>query len=159
VNDADRFWKKVDKSGDCWLWISGRDRPGGYGQFSCAGKQIRAHRYSWELHNGSIPEGLWVLHRCDNPPCVNPAHLFIGDRKANMDDAAAKGRICTVGKSRLTHCKRGHPFDKENTHRRPNGQRRCRICQRNTELRWREDNREYTRQYARDRRAAIRAEE
>lgn len=90
--EAERFWEKVDKSGDCWLWTGSRNEKG-YGSFGGAdGKLCPAHRKSYELSVGPIPDGLWVLHRCDNPPCVNPAHLFLGDRQANVDDMMAKGR-------------------------------------------------------------------
>lgn len=80
--DAERFWEKVDKSGDCWLWTAARRNGKRYGGFGVAGKQLMAHRYSWELG----------CHRCDNPPCVNPAHLFLGTNEQNMADMVAKGR-------------------------------------------------------------------
>jgi hypothetical protein len=92
---AERFWSKVQTAGpsDCWLWVSPRKTPYGYGLLSMGrGKNIVAHRFSWELHNGPIPDGRWVLHHCDNPPCVNPAHLFLGDNRANYLDSVAKGR-------------------------------------------------------------------
>jgi len=88
----DRFWPRVEKTdGGCWVW-RGRTNEWGYGLTSVGGRSTRAHRASWEMHNGPIPAGLWVLHRCDNPPCVNPAHLFIGDRAANTADMVAKNR-------------------------------------------------------------------
>lgn len=68
------------------------------------------HRVSWELHNGPIPDGLWVLHHCDNPPCVRPDHLFLGDHAANMRDAVAKGR--TRPASRIAHLPRGESHHK-----------------------------------------------
>ncbi|UOF80798.1 endonuclease [Caudoviricetes sp.] len=129
-----RFWEKVDKSAPngCWEWRSAI-RGNGYGAFfthlieegrKCHG----AHRFSWELANGPIPNGLWVLHKCDNRICVNPDHLFLGDRKDNMQDAAKKKRICTIGKSRMTHCHRGHKFTSENTRITTQGHRRCKAC-------------------------------
>ena len=128
---ADRFWEKVSKTDSCWVWTGVKTR-GGYGYLHKSSgteqQSRRAHRISWELHNGQIPDGLWVLHKCDNPPCVNPDHLFLGDRKANMDDCAAKGRICNIGKSRMTHCQRGHEFNVENTYMTNQGHRGCRIC-------------------------------
>jgi len=73
----------------CWGW-RGSTNPQGYGR---VGKQQYAHRVAWEFYNGPIPDGLFVLHRCDNPPCTNPAHLFLGTHEDNMADAAAKGRL------------------------------------------------------------------
>jgi len=90
---SNRFWKKVDKSdgqgpkGQCWQWIASKDTCG-YGLL----KPTSAHRVSWEIHNGPIPDSLSVLHRCDNPPCVRPEHLFLGTQKDNMQDRLAKGR-------------------------------------------------------------------
>lgn len=90
-----RFWAKVDKSGDCWVWTASR-RHKGYGAFAYTidGKihHDRAHRFSYEIHNGPIPVGMFVLHRCDNPACVNPSHLFLGTAKDNVDDMMSKGR-------------------------------------------------------------------
>ena len=92
----DRFWSKVLKTESCWLW-KGATQGTGYGRIA-RGKRNEfpkpelAHRMSWELHNGPIPKGLIVLHRCDNPPCVKPSHLFVGTPKDNSDDKCSKGR-------------------------------------------------------------------
>ena len=92
---AQRFWAKVEKTDGCWLWQAGRDRDG-YGVFGVKTEsrwvQVRAHRLAYEMTLGSVPEGMWVLHRCDNPPCVNPEHLFLGTVRDNVDDSVRKGR-------------------------------------------------------------------
>ena len=104
VLDADaarRFWSKVDKhERGCWLWTGALLGQNAYGSFSMSrglprGQQAPryAHRISWELAHGPIPPGQMVLHACDVPHCVNPAHLFLGTQKHNMADAAAKGRL------------------------------------------------------------------
>ena len=101
----DRFHKKyVKKLDGCWIW-SAYKIPSGYGQLWCDGKNRRAHRVSYELHKGDIPEGVCVLHRCDTPSCVNPEHLFLGTHKDNVDDKVSKGRQArgsTNGNSKLT---------------------------------------------------------
>jgi hypothetical protein len=74
---------------DCWEWQKSRDR---YGVMKVRGKACKVHRVAWEWFVGPIPEGLFVLHKCDNPSCCNPNHLFLGTQKDNMQDCAAKGR-------------------------------------------------------------------
>lgn len=81
------FWSRVDKSGDCWLWTGARDGKG-YGRL---GNKV-ASRLSWELSHGPIPRGKLVCHKCDNPPCVRPDHLFLGSPADNFYDMVAKGR-------------------------------------------------------------------
>ncbi len=88
----DSFFEKVDKSGPCWLWTASC-WSGGYGRF----RTHSAHRFSWELHYGEIPEGMCVLHKCDVRNCVRPCHLFLGTYKDNADDRDAKGRNIAHG--------------------------------------------------------------
>lgn len=89
---SDRFFKYVKKTDGCWLW-TGHTDSGGYGMIKRFGKMKKAHRISYELHVGKIPKGLFVCHRCDNPPCVNPTHIFIGTARENFIDAIEKGRV------------------------------------------------------------------
>lgn len=94
VSPETRFWVSVDKSGGpdaCWPWTKGRRR-GGYGQIYVNGKAVSANRFSYELHYGLIPNGMIVLHKCDNPPCCNPAHLQLGTYAENSADMVAKDR-------------------------------------------------------------------
>jgi hypothetical protein len=88
-----RFWPKVrrGKEDECWLWM-GASNPKGYGHIRYECIYYQAHRVSWEMHYGLIPKGKWILHKCDNPGCVNPKHLFIGDVYDNNLDMYNKGR-------------------------------------------------------------------
>ena len=113
----------------CQEWTGSHDRKG-YGRIKANGKNQAAHRVAWELAFGAIPDGLFVLHRCDNPPCVKPAHLFLGTNAVNMADCVAKGRTY---RRHLDECHQGHVFDEANTYRPPGSvrpQRRCRACAR-----------------------------
>jgi hypothetical protein len=85
-----RFWSKVRRTRGCWWWIA--STVGGYGQFKVDGKMVLAHRFAWTLTYGAIPDRKWVLHSCDNPRCVKPAHLFLGTVIDNNRDARTKGR-------------------------------------------------------------------
>lgn len=89
----ERFTDKIEfiPFHTCWEWSAGRNAQG-YGLFWFRGSMKRASRISWELHHGPIPDQLWVLHKCDNPGCVNPDHLFLGTRSDNMKDMHAKSR-------------------------------------------------------------------
>lgn len=97
------FWSKVDRNGPvhptlgtaCWVWTKGKTAFG-YGQFMIARRATAAHRLAWELTHGAVPPARCVLHRCDNPPCCNPDHLFLGTRADNNADMVAKGRHRSV---------------------------------------------------------------
>jgi hypothetical protein len=119
-------------TGECWLWCGALDKDG-YGTLNLPGsptRKIKAHRYSFLLHNGPFDERLMVLHRCDVTSCVHPDHLFLGDAKINAHDMANKRR----GRKQLvTACPAGHPYNDENTyHRIDKGPmcRQCRACDR-----------------------------
>ena len=86
-----KFWRKVEKNPGCWRWKASKFRRG-YGQISHAGKNLKGHRVSFELHFGPIPDGMLVCHKCDNPECTNPKHLFLGTWKDNVQDMQRKGR-------------------------------------------------------------------
>ena len=87
----DRFWPKVRKTASCWLWRGGTNGVG-YGMILKGRSKVLAHRVSWEMEHGSLDPKARVLHRCDNPACVRPDHLFLGTMKDNMQDMLKKGR-------------------------------------------------------------------
>ena len=123
------FIARLNKNGPngCWLW-TGHITKGrcNYGSTSLFGKSIRAHRASWLIHKGPITPGLCVLHRCDNQPCVNPNHLYLGTVQENAFDSVARGRHAEARRDR---CCRGHLYTPENIYRRSIAQaRRCRMC-------------------------------
>jgi hypothetical protein len=86
-----RFWDKVDKTGEHWLWLASKDGCG-YGMFGIRRKIHRAHRIAWVLTNGDIPDGMQVLHACDIRACCRPSCLFLGTHDQNMKDMSSKGR-------------------------------------------------------------------
>jgi len=91
----ERFRSKIGPptATGCTEWpLRSRDRDG-YGRFTVDGREVGAHRFAWELANGPVPPGLWVLHHCDNPPCVNPEHLYVGTQADNMTAAARRYRL------------------------------------------------------------------
>jgi hypothetical protein len=96
ASDVDRFWAKVELlSTGCWVWKGARGTSHGYGQFGCRGLYL-AHRVAYFIYYGKFDVKLKVLHHCDNPPCVNPLHLFLGTNKDNSRDMLSKGR-CKMG--------------------------------------------------------------
>lgn len=96
----ERFWAKVQKGAGCWEW-HGYRRPSGHGVFAASrGRRVSAHAFALELSTGvPTPAGMEACHRCDNPPCVNPRHIYYGTRQQNIDDAWARSR-CAVGQDR-----------------------------------------------------------
>jgi hypothetical protein len=88
-----RFWGKTDRTGSCWLWLGTRDKDG-YGKYGARSitNEILAHRIAWTLTRGEIPSDMLVCHSCDNPPCINPEHLFLGSPLDNTRDMDKKGR-------------------------------------------------------------------
>jgi len=122
-----RFWAKVIRQDGCWDW-NGRVGGNNYGLLRLNSKSIIASRFSYLLHKGPIPAGYFVCHTCDNPPCTNPEHLFLGSPKENVRDMLDKGRQTWQMK---THCPYGHEYSPENTFfvKATNG-RQCRECKR-----------------------------
>ena len=86
-----KLLRRCRRNHDCWEWQGSRV-PKGYGSMWAWGRLWRAHRLSWTLWRGGIPDGVLVLHKCDNPPCVNPEHLFLGTAQDNANDCSSRGR-------------------------------------------------------------------
>lgn len=137
LSDEERFWAKVDRvddSGACWLWLGGMNELS-YGHVWWGGRTRLAHRISYELLVGPIPDGLTLDHLCTNPWCVNPVHLEPVTQQVNNIRADGVSGV----NARKTHCKRGHEFTPENTYRPPKkpDSRYCRKCQYIRDGRWR----------------------
>lgn len=128
----DAIRAKTERVGDCWIW-RGWVAHNGYGQRAFRGKTMRVHRIMYTIVNGPVPSELDVCHTCDNRLCCNPAHLWVGTRKQNMEDCLAKSRHDSL---KRTHCPRGHAYTPENTYYTPPrknrkaGARMCKTCQR-----------------------------
>ena len=156
-------WEEVERIpelGACWEWKGARrNSRGGYGLIRI-GRQRYAHRVAYEARNGAFDVSLSVLHHCDNPPCVNPDHLYVGTHDDNMRDVKVRGRHWNTNKDSCPH---GHEYTQKNTiylGGKQEGGRRCRKCK-NEEANRRRDNDEYRAKraaYERARRANARKE-
>jgi hypothetical protein len=159
-----RFWLRVEKrsEGECWNWIGGQTVKG-YGVIGTRGRErTTVHRVSWAIHNGrAIPDGMWVLHSCDNRLCVNPGHLRLGTNDDNVRDRVERKRTRT---GRRKQCPNGHAKTPENTLVRKSGLHVCRICKQESSRRyylrnkervikrthgWRKRNRDKVNEYGR----------
>ena len=129
----------VEKANGCIEWTGNVDRKG-YGRIGVNNKHVGTHQLAWELVNGPIPEGMCVLHHCDNPPCCNVSKcLFLGTIADNNRDMSAKGRNHNTLK---THCPQGHEYTPQNTYVRPSkGTRKCRTCGIAYTARWLKESR------------------
>lgn len=134
----ERFLRKVEliPFHTCWEWM-GCLSTHGYGMFRMAWPEnaMNAHRASWLIHVGVIPDGLFVLHKCDNRSCVNPDHLYLGTVNDNFQDwiKRGRGRVFLMGDTTnryKTHCPKGHPYEGNNIYHMPRGGRQCRQCAR-----------------------------
>ncbi|MBU2527739.1 MAG: HNH endonuclease [Bacteroidetes bacterium] len=125
MDEAERFWSKVQKTSTCWLWL-GTPVHFGYGGFNRSnGKHVLAHRFAYELLKGSIPDGIVLHHNCQNPLCVNPQHLQPMTQRIHTFRTPNNTFVKNRNK---THCDRGHEFTPQNTYHPPTGGRRCHAC-------------------------------
>lgn len=121
----ERFWEKVDASGDCWEWTASLNH-NGYGKFGISpSHSVLAHRFAWQTLIGDIPERMVIDHLCRNPRCVNPDHLRVTTRRQNT----IAGYNPPALNARKTHCSQGHVYDEANIRITKTG-RRCRTCDR-----------------------------
>jgi len=139
----------------CLLWLGGT-LPFGHGMIRSRGRHIGAHRAAWEEANGEIPNGMWVLHSCDVPSCINPRHLFLGTQADNNRDMFRKNRS---GPQKRTHCPQGHPLTGDNVipGYRKDTHRACRACHNRVSLAYYDRNRDLINAKARARGRAQRA--
>ena len=140
TSEEERFWMKVDKTKTCWLWTASKNSLG-YGRFKFQGKTGGAHRYSYLLVNGPIPDGLCVCHKCDVRACVNPKHLWLGTISDNAKDMVSKNRHNWRARPQ-THCKYGHEYALVGlyiTNGKSGYKRTCKECFKNKEKRIREN--------------------
>lgn len=127
------LYTPITESG-CWIWIGATDAKG-YGLFTVHQRSMRAHRFSFEIHNGEIPEGFHVCHSCDIPSCVNPSHLWLGTALENNRDIHNKGRFVQWQRAK-THCKNGHELIGDNVRIKNGCQRECMVCKRENWRKW-----------------------
>ena len=151
-----RFWSKV-KIGtpeSCWEWTGSKTGTMGYGSFALNGKATNAHRAYWIMTHGPLDRKMFVCHKCDNPPCVNPSHLFTGTALDNIRDCKAKGRLNKHETSK-THCPRKHKYNKKNTFITKKGFRLCLPCDRLHKIKFTNNHPHYWRDKSRARRARL----
>lgn len=146
---AERFWPKVDKSGECWLWMPAL-RPDGYGYFHLDGRMQLAHRVSYALSVGPIPEGLQIDHLCRVRACVRPDHLEAVTQAENIRRGVG-GEVNAARQQAKTHCPSGHEYDEENIYNhegtgRPN--RACKECRREAVRRYRDRTKQLAKEAA-----------
>lgn len=127
-----RFWAKVDKTSTCWNWTASlRSKNSPYGNFKVLGKTKLAHRISYELLVGTIPEGLTIDHTCKNTKCVNPSHMELVTLSENVRRAEVWKNTNPGQVNRdKSYCPKGHPYDSINTYTTPSGKRDCKECRR-----------------------------
>jgi hypothetical protein len=144
---TDRYWRNVERApGDaCWTWIGSKGNHG-RASFWLDGRRVSAARVAWALHHGEpFPADKDACHTCDNPACVNPAHIWPGTARENALDAVRKGRLVTPSvrglrpwNASITHCKSGHALDAGNVYVSPKGWRFCQQCRRDSRRKFRE---------------------
>ena len=125
------FLLQLKQEGDCLVW-AGAKVWNGYGQFKIKQVSWRTHRYSYTYYVGEIPEGLLVLHSCDNRPCVLPSHLRLGTHADNIKDTVDRGRW--KGSTPRPTCNKGHKRTTENTYTNPQSKRFCRVCRKENRI-------------------------
>lgn len=130
-----------DPNTGCFNWTKGKDKDG-YGKIRYNNQHMRTHRVMYLLHYGVNPDKLLVCHKCDNPSCINPEHLFLGTPKTNMEDKVSKGRLKNQHMFK-THCKNGHEFNGENTEIQTYSGKKRRVCKICYVKAWKERNKKY----------------
>ena len=129
--DEARFWSKVIVVDNCWQW-AGVITKRGYSRFQFGGRMTPAHRVAYEWYAGAVPAGFTLDHLCRNRSCVKPAHLEIVTPRENTLRGTSPSAVC----ARKAECVHGHPFSEDNTRRRSDGRRRCRVCQKAAEKKY-----------------------